>query len=473
LCLAAVAVLFAGAKLSVRSVATGEPVLPWVAGAPVLGPAPTATPTPGPGRVGLRVRVTDTAGQPLAQALVEVRDRFNTAVGLQETGPNGDAFLPVPPNPSYIVTARKPGYQQGRVEGVEVVRPASDAGTPRPGSTPGPRLAAPAQLVQIQLRPAEGSAPATAGGANPANLTRLYVGHTVPRLSLIDASSNLLLGHSENLGQGRLTLMARSLDGRVLFTAWSGSPDLLVVDAERLTEQRRLALGSGGITSLAVHPGNGRLWVATASAESPDSALLAELDPGATQIIRRTPVGASVANMRFRPDGGVLYLPQRSTSTLSWMDPVSATVVHSIRLTQWASDLAFSAGGRSLFLASLGSERLLELDAASGDLLRSLDVGPGAVSFLPHPDGQRAFVANQLFGYVQILDLVQAQVLDLIPVGRGPQAMALSPDLATLYVANSGSGTISVIDVEKKTVKETINTGGAPSSLLLVRPATA
>src|SRR5918911_823097 len=81
LSLLAVVVVLGGAKLAVRSAATGQPILPGVANAPVIGPAPTVTPTPSPRRVGLRVRVLDPSGQPVGQAVVEVRDRFNTAVG--------------------------------------------------------------------------------------------------------------------------------------------------------------------------------------------------------------------------------------------------------------------------------------------------------------------------------------------------------------------------------------------------------
>jgi YVTN family beta-propeller protein len=471
LCLLVVVLVLAAAKLGVRSVATGQPVLPGVAGAPVLGPAPTPTPTPGPARVGLRVRVTDPAGQPVVQALVEVRDRFNTAFGTQETGATGDAFLVVPANPAYVVTARKAGFSLGRQEGVEVVAPAATpnagaaAGSPGASGQDRPLRFASARLVEIKLAVVEGAAPGPA-----ASLPRLYVGHTTPRISLVDATANLLQKQSDPLGQGRQTFIAANKEQNRLFAAWSGSPDVLVLDAAELTVQRQTTVTAGAaITSLAVNPQNGRLWVSTTAPDATDSGILNELDGATQQVLRRLPVGPAAFNLRFRPDGSTLFVPQRSTNTLVLVDPASGQATATLRLAQWPTDLTLSADGKSLYMVNLGSEKLLEVDATTGEQRRALDVGNGANGVLLHPGGQRAFVLNQLFGYVQVIDLAAWQVVDLIPVGRFPQGMALSPDARSLYVANAGSGSVSVIDLDQRTVRDTLNIGGTPASLLLLK----
>ncbi|HEV2124587.1 MAG TPA: hypothetical protein VGW38_17680, partial [Chloroflexota bacterium] len=102
--LGALAIVLVGAKLSVRSAATGEAILPGVQGAPVLGPASTATPVPGPPRARVRVQVTDPSGQPVPQALVEIRDRFNAVAGTQDTGQTGDVFISLPATTGYTVS---------------------------------------------------------------------------------------------------------------------------------------------------------------------------------------------------------------------------------------------------------------------------------------------------------------------------------------------------------------------------------
>ena len=463
------------AKLAVRSVATGQPLLPGVEGAPVLGPAPAPTATPGPGRVGLRVRVLDPAGNPVAQALVEVRDRFNTAFGSQETGSTGETFLTLPPNPAYVVTARKAGYVQGRIEGVEVLAPAGPPAAP-PDSGGGPSGAGPdaqrrtrpfvARTVEVQL----GAAEAQANGAVPATslLPKLYVGHVQPRVSVIDAASRLLLRHSDVLGQGRQTLMAASPDARRIYASWSGATDVYQLDPTELTVTRQTPLGGGTVTSLAVQPQTGRLWVAANAPESTDASVLAEVDMANQQVLRRVPMGTAIFGMRFRSDGGMLFVPQRSASSITLVDPASAMPASTIKLPQWPTDFTFSTDGNSLYLVNLGAERLLEVGIAGGEVRRSLDIGTGSNAVLAHPDGQRLFVLSQLFGYVQQIDLASWQVEDLIPVGRQPQGMALSPDGGTLYVANAGAGSVSVIDLGTRTVKETISTGGSPSSILAV-----
>ncbi|MGH2371017.1 MAG: YncE family protein, partial [Chloroflexota bacterium] len=319
----------------------------------------------------------------------------------------------------------------------------------------------PAQVVQVQL--------GGAGGTAAAPPARLYVGHNSPRLSVIDASSNLLLKHSEPLGQGRLTLFAVAKDESKVFAAWFGARELLVLNPFDLEIERQVALEAGGITSLAVNPQNGRLWVSTLAAESAESSVLHELDPAAQQVLRRVPLAQTASGLHFRRDGSLLYIPNRGGNVLSLFDPASGATIRSVRLAQWPTDMAESPDGESLYIVNLGADHLLEVDALTGEQRRTLEVGTGSRSVVAHPDGQRLFIVNQVLGYVQIIDLAAGQVADLIPVGRAPQSVTLTADAKGLYVANAGSASISLVDLEKKAVRETLNVGGTPSSLHLVR----
>ncbi len=451
LALAAVGLVLAGAKLSVRSVATGEAVVP-IAGAPVLGPGNTPTPTPGPPRSRVRVQVTDPAGQPVALALVELRDRFNAVAASQETGPSGEAFLSVPVSTGYSVTARREGFSPGMAGPVNVERPVTVPG-------PGTPVQAPAQLIQVRLEPA-----ARVAGTL---LSRLFVGHTTtPRLSLVDAASSLLLKHSDPLGQGRLTLQAPARDASKVYATWSGSPDLWVLSGTDLTVERQVQLNGGPISALAVNPKDGRLWVATFAPDSTETGTLHEVDTVSWDVLRRINMGQMTAGMRFRPDGAVLFARHRSSTAVSFIEVAAGSVFKTARLAQWPTDMAVSPDGSRLFMVFLSSERLMEMDAHTAEMGRTIEVGTGASGVVPHPDGKRVFVVNQLLGSVQLVDLAVGQVTDLIPVGRAPQGAILAR--SGLYVANSGSGSISVIDPDKSTVRETLSTGGTPSSLTLI-----
>jgi YVTN family beta-propeller protein len=477
--LVAAGLVLVGAKLSVRSVATGQALIP-IAGAPSLGPVSTPTATPGPQRVRLRVQVVDDAGQPVPEAIVEVRDRFNAVAGQQETGAAGEAILGVKPDSGYVVIARKAGLALGRLEGVDVIPPLiGPSAPPAPGAAPAP-TAGPfrGQLVQVRLGPAQGVAvplPAAPGApAAPApaiaGAPRLFVGHSSPRMSAVDAASNLLLKHSEALGQGRMTLFGVSRDQTRVFAAWFSATEMLVLNAYDLSLERQVSLGGGGITSLSVNPDNGRVWVATLTPDSPEAGLLHELDPAGAEILRRVPLPQNVTNIRFRPDGSILYLPNRTGSSLGFFDPVTGQLTHSTRLPQSPTSVTPSPDGSRLYLVNLGSSRLLELDAVSGEVSRALEVGSGASAVAAHPDGKRVFVSNQSLGFVQVVDLDSGQMGDLVPVGRAPMALALNADGSGLYVANAGSASVSLIDLATNTVKETLAIGGNPSSLALVRP---
>ncbi len=466
--LLALILFLTAAKLGIRSAATGQPILPGVAGAPIIGPPSTPTPTPGPPRTRLRVQVTDESGGPVPQALVEVRDRFNAVLGTQETGATGEAVLFVPAGTGYTVTVRKVGVAEARVDSVEAAprSPGQEQSIVLVRLAAAPGLAGPQEARGAPSLPA---APATSQ-LGP----RLYVGHTTPRISLIDAASNLLLKHSDalgdvqGLGQRRPTLLAYAQALHRLLAAWAGSTDVLVLNPDDLSVERHVPLGSGGITSLAVNPQSGRLWAFALSTDTPDSGTLYELDAAAQQVARRVPLQQATSSLRFRPDGSVLFVPDRSTNQLLWLDPLSASPLRATRLQQWPSDIAFSPDGATLYLANAVSDRISVLDAASGSLRGAIEVGPGATALAIHPDGKRLFAVNQFLGYVQVIDLESNQVADLIPVGRAPAALALAPSGTTLYVANSGSGSVSVVDLATDTVRETLATGGSPASLLLV-----
>ncbi|MGI8424943.1 MAG: YncE family protein [Chloroflexota bacterium] len=448
----ALGLVLIAAKLSVRSVATGEAVLPGVAGAPMLGPGPTATATPNAPRGRVRIEVLDQAGAPVSLALVEIRDRFNSIAATSETGQSGEVILMVPSGPGYVASVRREGFGLSRSSAFAVDRP-----PPTPPSGTPPRV--PSQTVQLRLEPAaQIGAPA---------LARLFVGHTqTPRLSLIDPISSLLLKHSEPLGQGRLTVQAPSRDATRVYATWAGGADLFVLSGADLTVEKHVPLNVGAISSIAVNPRDGRLWVSTYQPDTTDTGFLLEFDVTSWDVLRRVNMGQITAGLRFKPDGSMLYARHRSTNALSFVDPAAGAVTRVARLPQWPTDMSVSPDGTRLYLVFLGSERLVELDAVTGEPGRVVEIGSGAAGVIAHPDGRRVFVINQLLGSVQVVDLAGGLVTDLIPVGRAPQGAALAG--TGLYVANSGSGSVSVIDVAKNTIRETLQTGGTPSTLMLV-----
>lgn len=447
-----IALIAVGAKLVIRSAATGEAVLPGVAGAPVIGPPPTPSPTPSPPRGRVRIQVLDPSGAPVALALVELRDRFNAIQATAETNVAGETILTVPAGPGYTATARREGFGPGRGGPFEVDRPPP---TPTSGTPPRP----PTQnlLVRLQL-PTEVKAAAA--------VSRLFVGHSqTPRLTLIDPTASLLLKHSEPLGQGRQTMQAPSRDASKVYASWFNGTDVWVLNGNELTVERQVPLNAGAISALAVNPRDGRLWVATYNPEVNETGTLLEVDTASFDVVRRITLNQMTAGIRFKPDGSVLYARHRAGNALTFVNTTSGGVERVTRLPLFPTDMAVSADGTRLYLVFLGSDRLLELDATTGEQSRSVEVGSGAAAVLPDPDGSRVYVVNQVLGSVQVIDLAGAQVSDLIPVGRSPQGAALAA--GGLYVANSGSGTVSVVDLERHTVRETLQTGGTPSSLML------
>ena len=370
---------------------------------------------------------------------MEVRDRFNAVAGQQETGTSGEAVLGVKPDPGYVVTARKPGWPLGRIEGIEVAAPWW-AGAAGGRSDPGARSGAGGAGADGGPGggPA-GSAPAPAGRRRRRRRPVSSWGTTPPETA-VDASSNLLLKHSEPLGQGRLTLFGVSRDQSRVFAAWFSAPEVLVLNAFDLSVERQVPL-SGGITGLSVNPQNGRLWVSTLAPDTPEAGVLHELDPGGGRCCAHPPAPDRLQHAL--PPGRLAALPpNRAGNSLGFFDPAAGAMVHSARLPQWPTDLTLSPDGTRLFLVNLGSTRLLEVDALSGEQTRAVEIGTGS-SAVAAP-GREAPLRGQPEPWLRAgVDLDSGQVGDLIPVGRAPMSLSLTPDGRGIYVANAGSASVS------------------------------
>lgn len=380
---------------------------------------------------------------------MEVRDRHNQSAAVLETAPGGDALALVRVGDGYTLTARKAGYAPGRLTAVSV--------------------GANGETLQLML---DLGPSAALPGAAALGGFRLFVAHLTPRLTLIDAASNLLLRHSEPLGSGRSTLVAISSDHSRLYATWTGSQQVFILRASDLALLDTVQVGPGLITALSVHPRTDRLWVASQTPQTIDAqvpAQLLELGGADFQPERQFALPAPASGLLFRQDGQLLYLLHRAGSAISLFRVREGDVASTLRVGQWPTGAALSSDGQFLYLVTLGSDRMTVLDADSGEVRRAVDVGQGAAAILPHPDGKRLFVANQPLGYVQVIDLDAAQVIDIIPVGRNPNGLALHPSQAALYVANSGSGSVSLVDLGKHAVVDTIAVGGSPLNLLLAQ----
>jgi YVTN family beta-propeller protein len=502
LSISAAIVLFAGVvgavRLSGGSVASQ---LATVAGVeldePEVPGEATAAATPVP--INVRVRVRDSAGRVVADAPIEVQDRFGRAmVQGVATDTRGEARFIVPPTDGVNIRARKAAVGQARASNVTIAKPTSGSGdvevdlvltasapdvptptvNPRTQATPNPPLTPQATVGATPLPPGEGIAArapsrgqvagaATAVPTRPAFPRRLYVGHSQPRISAIDVASATTVGPPVDLGSGRLTYVAAAASGRRLFTSWGGSSEVVRLRAWDLAEEGRLTLQAGAVSALVTSPVDGHLWVATAGAEGQEYSNVIEIDADGTRVLRRLEFNRRTGGLRFTADGTILGVAHRATSEISFVDVESGTPSKPVRLPIWAGDYQFIDGGATILVGNQSASTVYAIDRVTGEAKRTFDAGSGVAAIAPIPGTTRFLVSNTQLGLVQVFDAVTGDVRDVIPVGQQPQAILVTEDGRRAYVANGGSASVSAIDLGTMAVTDTIAAGNGAFSLTI------
>jgi YVTN family beta-propeller protein len=460
--------------------------------------AVTAAPTPVP--IEVRVRVRDSVGRAVADAPIEVQDRFGRAlVQSVATDTRGEARFIAPPINGVTIRARKAAIGQARATGITIAQPANGEGAMEidlvltatapdpPTPTPNPRAPVATVAPNTPQASTVGATPPLPGGGTatrapsraqvapaptpvPTRLAfprRLYVGHTQPRISAIDVASATSVGPPIDLGSGRLTYVAAAASGRRLFTSWGGSSEVVRLRAWDFVEEGRLTLNAGAVAALATSPTDGHLWVATAGAEGQEYSNVIQIDADGTRILRRLDFNRRTGALRFTPDGTILGVAHRSTSEISFVDVASGTPGKPVRLPLWAGDYQFIEDGATILVGNQSTPTIYAIDRVTGEAKRTFDAGSGVAAIASIPGTTRFLVSNSQLGLVQVFDHATGDVRDVIPVGQQPQAILVTEDGRLAYVANTGSASVSAIDLGTMAVTDTIAAGNGAFSLAI------
>ena len=450
----------------------------------------TADPTPQP-RFPVRIRIRDASGAPVADATVEVRDRFGgLMIEIQPTDARGELRFTSPPTNGVIVRARKAQVGQAVSEPIALVPPGagqtsrdidlalsatatlpSTAAVQTPASLGGTRpIASPTTSFSRTPMPGTATAPVQTPTRGPATMARLFVGHLQPRISAVDIASGTVLNPSSapTLGGGRFTYLAGAPSSRRLFASWGGSNEIVTIRADDMSIETRTALNAGAVSAIAIGPADGHVWVATAGAEGQEYSNVIELDARGSRIIRRLNFPRRTGTLRFASQGTIMAVSHRTTSEVSIVDVASGTIRPPIRTPVWPGDTQLSDDGQTLFLGNQSTTTIYALDASNGETRKVIDVGNGVNGFVLHPDGARLLVVSGQLGLIQVVNRETAEVLEVIPVGQQPLSIVLGGGGQRAYVANSGSGTVSVIDLGSMTLTDTITVGAGAATLALV-----
>ena len=227
-------------------------------------------------------------------------------------------------------------------------------------------------------------------------------------LSRIDSSTGETAGEPVPVGESPSGVAAGN---RLLWVTDAGAGELRRVEAPAgrpVSETTPIAPRTSGLAI-----GEGAVWAASVTAD-----LVAKVDPGSAQVLRRIPVGDSPSGIAAGE--GAVWVANSSDGTVTRIAPGQGEVVGA----------PIPVGGRP----------------------RGVAAGEGAV-----------WVANSLDGTVSRIDPASAEATDTIRVGARPAQVAVGE--GAVWVANERDGTVSRIDPGSLEVTDTIQVGDAPRGI--------
>ncbi len=196
-------------------------------------------------------------------------------------------------------------------------------------------------------------------------------------------------------------------------------------------------------------------------------------------------------DVRFAPDGHLLYVTNVFRDTVVVMNPQSGYILSKIKTGRRPYRILFHPSGKTMYVSSWADGSIGQYDVNSGERVGNFRVAPHPTDMIwldgalpvgaeSHPEVKaRVFVTaantNSLYelganetGELTRLETISLALTQRQPLGTTPSALASSADKKMVYVACSGVNGVAVIDItgERNLVKGFIPTGAYPTAVL-------
>ena len=158
--------------------------------------------------------------------------------------------------------------------------------------------------------------------------------------------------------------------------------------------------------------------------------------PAAQQGGTTEPEYLSPVELKFSPDGQLLYVVCEGNGSVLAIDRSKRQVVGRVKVGSKPRGLAISPDGRILYVSNSWSDTVSEIDAATLQLRRTLKAGWGPVGLATDRSGKFLYVANSVGNDVSLFDLTTGTEIKRFMTQRYPEQILLSRDGRRVYVSN-------------------------------------
>jgi YVTN family beta-propeller protein len=183
------------------------------------------------------------------------------------------------------------------------------------------------------------------------------------------------------------------------------------------------------------------------------SAAPIKAEPAAGKLTYRSPLSLAIS-----PDGGTLYVSDRTAGCVSILNATSGKKIRDITIPGQPNGLALSRDGKRLYVTQRKAGSIAVIDTAKATITASIPVGPWPVAIALASKSNRLYSCNRGDHTVSVVDLSRGKEISRIPVVRDPAFAAVSNDESRIVVSNfmpADAGTspdpaavVSIIDAE-------------------------
>jgi len=217
----------------------------------------------------------------------------------------------------------------------------------------------------------------------------------------------------------------------------------------------------GSVGSLTTDSSGGVMYV-----ENKDSNSISVVDLATNTIVRNIAVDEKLYNIKLSEDQLKLYVitADSDSGTILALNTTDNEIMNEIATGVSVQDIATFNG--TLYVGDVLGGRVLVMNT-NGTLIGEIDIGSRPQYMEVRPDGEVLYVTRLGGGPISVVDLEQNVVIKEIDSGSMPRGLSFTNDGARLFVVNEESDTLSVIDTHKQEVIKTISVGDNPQYVVL------
>jgi DNA-binding beta-propeller fold protein YncE len=198
--------------------------------------------------------------------------------------------------------------------------------------------------------------------------------------------------------------------------------------------------------------------------------MIAVIDIGSGQIMRKVPTGKFPCDLHFTPDGRYAYTPERDQDTVSMFDTRDWSLVKTVNFPAGSQPymLRVSPDGKEVWVQTGKVDTNVVLNADDLSTLATLQTGKGPVTNAWSVDGRYSVVSNSADTFASVFDAKTYTEVARLMVGQGSSNIGFTRDGTTGFMSITGGNSVAVIDMSKLNVVSQLKAGTQPQGLIVI-----